>query len=268
MSIQSMVWALEQRLVEESTARHVLLCLANYADKNGKGAFPSTNSLSEDTGLAVRTVKYKLEALEALGAIRRGNQAIAAAYIDRHDRRPVVYDMAVERGAPDAPRDERGANEDVTGCSSEQNDVQMTTERGAPHAPNPSTIRQLPVNKPKEAAGKPAGTQAERKSSKFDPLVAKPENVSTEAWVGFCEMRKSKRKDLTERACQLIAKKLAKHPDPDAVLDNSTTNSWSDIYPESILPGASTKTAKASAYHSLPNHTQELYPEVKSGANF
>ena len=266
MSIQSMVWALEQRLVEESTARHVLLCLANYADKNGKGAFPSTNSLSDDTGLAVRTVKYKLEALEALGAIRRGNQAIAAAYIDRHDRRPVVYDMAVERGAPDAPRDERGANGDGPGCISEQNGVHLKTERGAPRAPNTSSIRHLSVNKPKEGADKSAGSRG--KTGKFDPLTAKPANASEKAWADFCEMRKAKRAPLTLRACELIAKKLANHPDPDAVLDKSTTSSWSDIYPDSVLPGAGAKNGKPSTYNNLPQHTEEMYQGGGNGPAF
>jgi hypothetical protein len=104
----------------------------------------------------------------------------------------------------------------------------------------------------KKASGKP-------RTSKFDPLSAKPANVSAEAWAGFCEMRKSKRKDLTERACQLIAKKLASHPEPDAVLDNSTTNSWTDIYPDSVLPGAAAKNGKAPAYTNLPVHTEDMY---------
>lgn len=141
MSIQSMVWALEQQEIKDSTCRHVLLCLANYAGSDGRGAFPSALTLAVDTGLSERTVRYKLDALEAAGLIRRGNQSIAAAYIDRHDRRPVVYDLIEKRGAPDAPRSERGANEDATGCSSEQNGVQMKTERVQQLHP----IRHLPV---------------------------------------------------------------------------------------------------------------------------
>lgn len=189
-----MTWALEQRIVKDASARHVLLCLANYADKMGRNAFPSVASLVEDTGLAVRTVRYKLEQLHALGAIRLGNQAVAASYIDRIDRRPVVYDLAMTRGATVAPRKERagaviagnngqntgydgenlpagqpeasdgyerGANDapregaenneagcsactslGCTGCNLQPNGVQMTTERGATVAPNPSLNHQ------------------------------------------------------------------------------------------------------------------------------
>jgi DNA-binding transcriptional ArsR family regulator len=263
MSIQSMVWALEQQEIKDSTCRHVLLCLANYAGSDGRGAFPSALTLAVDTGLSERTVRYKLDALESAGLIRRGNQSIAAAYIDRHDRRPVVYDLIEKRGAPDAPRSERGADEDATGCSSEQNGVQMTTERGAAAAPNTSSIRHLSVNKPKEGADKSAGSRG--KTGKFDPLTAKPANASEKAWADFCEMRKAKRAPLTLRACELIAKKLANHPEPDAVLDKSTTSSWSDIYPDSVLPGAGAKNGKPSTYNNLPTHTPDMYPEAPHG---
>ncbi|TFY92984.1 helix-turn-helix domain-containing protein [Pseudomonas nabeulensis] len=264
MSIQSMVWALEQQEIKDSTCRHVLLCLANYAGSDGRGAFPSALTLATDTGLSERTVRYKLDALEAVGLIKRGNQSIAAAYIDRHDRRPVVYDLIEKRGAPDAPRSERGADEDATGCSSEQIGVQMKTERGAAAAPNTSSIRHLSVNKP---IGDKSPDHKGRKS-KFDPLTAKPANASDQAWADFCEMRKAKRAPLTLRACELIAKKLANHPEPDAVLNKSTTSSWSDIYPESVLPGAGAKTGKPSAFNNLPNHTPDMYQGGEDGPAF
>ena len=133
-----MSWALSRRdLGKDSSARHVLLCLANYAAADGRGAFPSAKTLTEDTGLSERTVRSKLDLLEGRGLIVRGNQALAAVYIDRHDRRPVVYDLMLKRGAVDAPREE------VTRCSQQQNGVQPTTERGAAIAPNTSLNHQL-----------------------------------------------------------------------------------------------------------------------------
>lgn len=142
MSVQAMSWALSQRDLKDSSARHVLLCLANYAGTDGRGAFPSATTLSADTGLSERTVRYKLDDLEKGGFIVRGNQAIAAVHIDRHDRLPVVYDLPIQRGAESAPRSKRGAN-DVTGCNQQQNGVQISTERGAVAAPNPSLNHQI-----------------------------------------------------------------------------------------------------------------------------
>ena len=139
-----MSWALAlpKPTLENPSARHVLLCLANYAGSDGRGAFPSANTLSEDTGLGERTVRLKLDELEKAGFIIRGNQAIAAAYIDRRDRRPVVYDLQLKRCANPAPRKERGAA-NGTGCSSQQSGVQEKAERGAAAAPNTSLNHQL-----------------------------------------------------------------------------------------------------------------------------
>ena len=139
-----MSWALSlpTESLKDSSARHVLLCLANYAGSNGAGAFPSASTLAQDTGLSERTVRYKLDDLEKVGLIQKGNQAIAAVHIDRHDRRPVVYDLQLSRGANPAPRTKRGAD-DATGCSSQHNGVQPTTERGAATAPNTSINHQV-----------------------------------------------------------------------------------------------------------------------------
>lgn len=140
-----MSWALSLpvQTLKDSSARHVLLCLANYAGSNGAGAFPSASTLAQDTGLSERTVRYKLDDLEQSGLIKKGNQAIAAVHIDRHDRRPVVYDLQIFRGANPAPRAKRGAD-DAAGCSSQQIGVQTGTERGAAAAPNTSLNHQLP----------------------------------------------------------------------------------------------------------------------------
>ncbi|MEB1529864.1 helix-turn-helix domain-containing protein [Xanthomonas sp. WHRI 7945] len=124
MSVQAMTWALEQQHVTEPSARHVLLCLANYAGPDGRAAFPSTGTLATDTGLAKRTVHRQLDQLESMGLIRRGNQAIPAAYIDRADRRPVCYDLAIERGDTAASRGVNG--------------VTLVHERGDTVSPNPS----------------------------------------------------------------------------------------------------------------------------------
>ncbi|MEF0148401.1 helix-turn-helix domain-containing protein [Pseudomonas guariconensis] len=235
MSVQSMSWALEQRDIVDATARYVLLVLANYADKNGRGAFPSSASISDDTGLSIRTVKYKLDHLLEIGVIRLGNQAIAGAYIDRHDRRPTVYDLCVERGAPAAPGSELGANGDATGCSSRQNGVQTTTERGAGAAPNPSINHQGTTKEPKgPVADAPT---ALKKAPKFDPMTAKPANVSDAVWADWCQHRREIGKRLTKTTCDRQAKTLAGHHAPDAVINQSISNGWTGLFPEKVLPG-------------------------------
>lgn len=121
-----MAWALDVPLdaLPNPTARHVLLVLANYAGEDGRGAFPSVATISRQTGLSRRAVQNNLTLLADSSIIRAGNPLIAAAWIGRADQRPNVWDLALERGAADTPRAVNG--------------VQLTPERGAAGAPEPS----------------------------------------------------------------------------------------------------------------------------------
>src|SRR5690349_8891357 len=122
MSIQVMAWVLKQE-VGDSTAKHVLMCLANYAGEDGTNAFPSVARLQKDTELSERAIRYKLDYLVDKGFIRLGDQGMAAFHSKRSDRVTVCYDFVL-RGANPAPRE-------VTGCKSEQNGVHVVQSRGA-----------------------------------------------------------------------------------------------------------------------------------------
>lgn len=263
MSVQAMTWALQQQEVVESHARHVLLCLANYADQDGRAAFPSVSRLATDTGLSTRTVQYRLRELEQTGVIRRGNQAIPVAYINQRDRIPVCYDLAMERGAQHA----LGARHDVTGCTTEHNGVHATTERGAQHAPEPSINHQLTTHNRKEGDGASAGGKGKRKVKEgFDPLTAKPENVSLETWADWCKHRQEIRKPLTETSCKQQGQALAKHPAADAVIKQSISNGWTGLFPDRVLPASA---ARPGSFNDLPQHTDDMYQESHDGrANF
>lgn len=185
MSVQAMSWAFGVSLEDlaDTAARHVLLVLANFAGEDGKGAFPSKETIRQHTGLSIRTIGYKLDLLKEMGFISEGNQAIAAAYISRSDRRPVVYDLYIrKRGAMPAPREksERGAN-DGTGCNSQHNGVQLKTQRGAPVAPKPSinhplTIKDI-VGQP-DTAAKVIEYLNQRTGSKFKPVQSNTQLIN------------------------------------------------------------------------------------------
>lgn len=136
MSIQAVAWAIKQQEVKDPFCRFVLVCLANYAGENGQNAFPSIATLAKDTGLSDSTVRRKLQELEETGFITKGNQTIAAAHIDRADRRPVVYDINT-RGVTVIARSVngvsaeagRGVTEAPTGCQKQVHGVsQLDTQ--------------------------------------------------------------------------------------------------------------------------------------------
>jgi hypothetical protein len=116
VSIEAVAWALNDAPVKDASALLVLIGLANHAARDGKGAYPSRETLSVYARCSVRTVAVKLKVLEESGVIVRGDQAHVAHL--RGDRRPVVYDL----------------NYDVQILhpvgSGYENDVQTEVERG------------------------------------------------------------------------------------------------------------------------------------------
>lgn len=62
-----------------------------------------------------------------------------------------------------------------------------------------------------------------------------PDWIPAEAWAGYVEMRKKIKKPMTDRAIDLKFKALAAFRDAgddiEKILDQSTENSWSDLYP-------------------------------------
>ena len=79
------------------------------------------------------------------------------------------------------------------------------------------------------------GADAPAKAAKFDPLTAKPENVSEKAWADWCQHRKEIRKPLTAKSCEQQAKSLVGHSAPDQVLATSIANGWTGIFPEKAV---------------------------------
>ncbi|EMM7970741.1 TPA: helix-turn-helix domain-containing protein [Pseudomonas aeruginosa] len=307
MSVQAMTWALEQQVVTDAAMRHVLLCLANYANEAGKGAFPSIATLSSDTGLSERTVQYKLRSLEEAGVIRRGNQAIAAAYISHRDRLPMVYDLSMERGATVAPganddvtgcKPRRngvqlttqrgatvapGANDDVTGCKPRRNGVQLTTQRGATVAPDPSLNHQRTTKEPKEhvQTGETGSDDVGDRKGKTESgkRPAKPNPLD-----GFEEFYqvypKHKDRAKAEKAWRKIDPAL--HPVIMAALpkhcrqrDWLKDNGQFVPLPASWLNGRrwedeiAPDAGPASSFTNLPKHTPDMYQDRDDGrANF
>lgn len=90
-----MSWALSDAPDVPPSCLAVLIGLANHAHPNGRGAFPSQERLAHYSRKSTRSIRSDLATLESLGLIRRGDQR-HTAFIPS-DRRPVVWDLALER---------------------------------------------------------------------------------------------------------------------------------------------------------------------------
>jgi DNA-binding transcriptional ArsR family regulator len=240
-----MSWAMQmpKSTLGDASARHVLLCLANYAGQDGRGAFPSAEQLAEDTGLSERTVRYKLDLLEEMGLITRGNQAIAAAYIGRKDRITNVYDLQLKRGAAAAPGE-------GTGCSSQQNGVQTTTARGAAVAPNTSLNQEQNQEQGREGAASATG-----EAGSNDPETAPDQPRSRAKGYSLADMQA-----LADTAGIVIAPDVAKDylahrkavkAPLNATIWKTTLTELAKVAPQGITPDQALAEAMAAGWRGL-----------------
>lgn len=154
MSVQAIAWVLEDAPDLPPSLVATLIGLANHADRDGRDARPMVGTLAEYARKGVRAVQKDLRELEKLGLIREGDQR-AVSHL-RPDRRPTVYDLAMERTrsrgvASSSPRKASGG---VSRSSGRKGTTGRTTghpevpERGEPqdapptsHGVNSSTER-------------------------------------------------------------------------------------------------------------------------------
>lgn len=105
-----------------------------------------------------------------------------------------------------------------------------------------------PVIEPVERAVAKAPAATKKKAQKFDPLTAKPSNVTESAWADWCQHRKEIRKALTATTCAKQAKTLAGHHDPDAVINQSISNGWTGLFPEKVVAGGNRQSSGPDFY--------------------
>lgn len=92
----------------------------------------------------------------------------------------------------------------------------------------------------------PAPAPVKPKPCKFDPLTAKPANVSEQAWADWCQHRREIHKPLTAKSCEQQAKALEGHVSPEQVIANSIAGGWSGLFPDKVT----------SNVHRLPNRNE------------
>lgn len=87
-----MTWVLSAD-VGDATRKLVLIGYANHAHKGGRHSWASKDTIAEYANCSKRTVQRHVDALLAAGWLRHGDQQQVAHL--RADRRPVVYDVAM-----------------------------------------------------------------------------------------------------------------------------------------------------------------------------
>ena len=84
----------------------VLIVLAEHASPDGRHSFPSVDTIMVGSRLGERTVRDCLDRLEADGVIHPGDPAMVAVAIKNPDRRPQIWDLAMDRVRTDLTQEQ------------------------------------------------------------------------------------------------------------------------------------------------------------------
>lgn len=219
-------WAMAQAV--PSTAKHVLLVLAAYADKEGL-CWPSVATIATKSGLGERAIQTALRLLIGEGLIVvTANEKGGRGCTPR-------YQLQVGKGAPNAPIDPERAQEmhpkrPLNGAhaapfrpkrvqETTSKRVHLTTEKGAPRAPEltGSTKREGRTPPPPKGGG----------------TVAAPEWVPPAAWAEWNDYRRGRK--WTVLAANLSIAALERYradgDEPAAVIHQSIAAGWTGLFP-------------------------------------
>lgn len=196
------------------------LALADHAADDGSSIYPSVANMAKKVRQSERNIQYLLGKMLKKGWLEK----VQDGGIIEGRKLATMYRMPIER----IPLGTVGWVQTLhptDGCNPAQERVQSSVKTGTPVC-TPTVIE--PSKKPSIAAS----------------AFALPDWIREEVWKAYEEMRKKIRKPMTERARDLIIKKLhdmkQSGQDANAVLEQSVIGSWTNIYP--IKPDAQAKT--------------------------
>lgn len=257
MSVEAISWAFQQP-VPHSSAKFVLVAMANHADQDMR-CWPSTAHLASQTSQDRKTVIANIARLRELGYLedtgeRRG-----------HTKSVVVFRLCTPKNGTASERQnnaESAASDTENGTAKHDQNRDSLAGEAVPFFPTSSTVfpHKLSQISPQAVPKTGHGTiKNHQEPSRNHKTYARelPDWLPLEAWTGYLEMRKAKKKPPTDRALDLLLVDLGKFRaeghDVGAILDASTVNGWTGVYapkPQSqqAKPGYLSQNDKARAW--------------------
>ncbi|TQN81023.1 UNVERIFIED_ORG: helix-turn-helix protein [Citrobacter freundii] len=246
----------------------IMVRLADYSNDEGI-SYPGVETISRQLGLAESTVYGALAQLEKAGWVRRqarrhGNRRTSNLYFLNVER--LEFLAGQERAKIRAMKSKNKSSflpPESEGTDFEPPEFRVSSELEPPESGvkggfeppdsggDPQVLKHDPQDKDLEPQGKHVRAS---KKSKFDPLAARPENVSPGTWSDWVTHRAEIGKRLTETTCRHQARKLSGCSDPDAVISLSIANGWTGLFPDKVhLPHGNRLNGRLEV--SLPDNT-------------
>lgn len=219
MSVEAISWALAQPL-RQSTAKFVLVVLANCAHGDTMTAFPSIAYLVDATSQDRKTVCANLRRLIELGLItdtgeRRGTTKQIIVYQLNRSKNGTVEQTQKRNSTETGTVPKTDANSTVFPCKESRFSAKQSQKRNT----------------------EPLEPSRNRKSNQKDTRepVALPDWLPQETWDAWCRHRKSLKGKFTPEAERYSLRTLTKlrdeGNDPRAVIEKAIENSWRGLFP-------------------------------------
>jgi hypothetical protein len=243
MSMELMVKAMKTK-VGNPLRKLVLIKLADNANDQGE-CWPSYQHIADQCEIGRSTVKLHIRELEKAGFLRR--EFRRKGELNQSN----VFHLSLDGGAASALGG--GAADNPPGAGDNPGG-------GAAAAPRTSHSSE-PVNEPKPMVT-PDLSEVFEQFWKLYPKK-KGRKDAAKAWAKLKPNDELHQTLITALGSHCISEDWTK--DGGRYIPNAATwlngERWHDV----LKPAG---TSSSSAFHGLPNHTQEMYPEVQSGANF
>lgn len=233
MSVEAIAWALKQP-IKQSSAKFVLVVIANCADGKDFVAWPSTAYLADATGQDRKTVLKNVALLREIGLIedtgeRKGDTKQIPVY------RLNDTEFGTVKGSSKRPKN--GTVKEAQKRNSTENGTVPIFPANSPNFPMEQSQFSLETV-PKTGHGtvmEPSKEPSGNRQSAQDPL-ALPGWLHSEAWSMWDEFRKRKSgKGWTDAARQLSLRTLAKLRDqghnPQSVIEQSIERGYTGLFP-------------------------------------
>lgn len=201
---------------------HRKAILAHCADKasdNGKGIWASKQTIADETECGRSTViKIMNQFVEEGILIPVGQHKVT-------NGSTVIYDLNIDAvsALPEVRNDTKKlSNQSTSGTSPDQYQSTSGTSTSPPAGPDPSTSGTQTVLEP----------SLEPRVPPLSPTEILETVLREETAKDFASHRKAMKKPLTPEAARRLVKRVANHPDPDSVFDESIACGWQGVFPE------------------------------------
>lgn len=224
MSVELISWAFKQPIAH-SSAKFVLVVMADAANNEGCCAFVSVAYIAEASGQDRKTVLANMRRLQDLGYISDTGKRIGKT------GQVIVYRL------------NKGLNDTENGTFKESQNRNSTENGTVPVLDGNSTVFPAKESRFSREESQKRDTEpfltdkSNRKSNRKEaPAVAVdlPDWLPVDVWTDWVEHRKSIRKPMTQKAAELsigqLADLRAQGFAPKAVIENAIVCGWQGLY--------------------------------------